>query len=146
MAVPCGCAVIVPVCVSLLLSFVASPITSAPVRGVAPDLIAHYDTNADVFRCLDGSKSIQTGRVNDEYCDCFDGSDEPGRSRKRMLQCMLRRTHCNSVSCLQARPPVAMVAFIVAIEVTSQDRSTPRLSMTVSAVGPATHISCCKSS
>lgn len=32
------------------------------------------------FLCLDGSSSIPYSFVNDDYCDCFDGSDEPGTS------------------------------------------------------------------
>ena len=32
------------------------------------------------FRCHDNSKSIDVKKVNDDYCDCADGSDEPGTS------------------------------------------------------------------
>ena len=33
-----------------------------------------------VFVCFDGSASIPGNAVNDDYCDCNDGSDEPGTS------------------------------------------------------------------
>lgn len=38
-----------------------------------------YDPQKD-FSCLDGSKLIPFSFVNDDYCDCKDGSDEPGTS------------------------------------------------------------------
>ncbi|EIW62173.1 endoplasmic reticulum protein [Trametes versicolor FP-101664 SS1] len=56
---------------------------SEPLRGVSPDLIARYDpaqASSDVWECLDGSKTIDWSAVNDDFCDCADGSDEPGTS------------------------------------------------------------------
>lgn len=38
-----------------------------------------YDPTRD-FNCLDGSGTIPFAYVNDDYCDCQDGSDEPGTS------------------------------------------------------------------
>jgi len=39
--------------------------------------VALYDPDQD-FRCFDGSHTIPFAHVNDDYCDCMDGSDEPG--------------------------------------------------------------------
>ncbi|KAL3101136.1 hypothetical protein niasHS_001596 [Heterodera schachtii] len=48
-------------------------------RGVSPQLAPLYQTRSQ-FECLDGKKSIPFEQVNDDYCDCADGSDEPGTS------------------------------------------------------------------
>ena len=37
--------------------------------------------NTKTFTCKDGSLTLPIQRVNDEYCDCPDGSDEPGTCR-----------------------------------------------------------------
>ncbi|KAI0773737.1 endoplasmic reticulum protein [Fomes fomentarius] len=54
------------------------------LRGVSPDLVARYaptkQGSAETWQCLDGSKSIDWSAVNDDFCDCPDGSDEPGTS------------------------------------------------------------------
>lgn len=48
------------------------------MKGIHPDLRAQY--RADTFKCLDGSQTIPRDWVNDDFCDCPDGSDEPGTS------------------------------------------------------------------
>jgi len=37
-----------------------------------------YQRHSSKFQCLDGSKKIPNEYVNDNFCDCKDGSDEPG--------------------------------------------------------------------
>ncbi|KAL2101543.1 hypothetical protein ACEWY4_003304 [Coilia grayii] len=46
-------------------------------RGVPLTKRQFYEENKP-FTCLDGSRTIPFDRVNDDYCDCKDGSDEPG--------------------------------------------------------------------
>uniref|UniRef100_A0A8C9B7L3 Glucosidase 2 subunit beta n=1 Tax=Phocoena sinus TaxID=42100 RepID=A0A8C9B7L3_PHOSS len=38
----------------------------------------HFYDESKPFTCLDGSASVPFDQVNDDYCDCKDGSDEPG--------------------------------------------------------------------
>ncbi|KAI0829300.1 endoplasmic reticulum protein [Trametes gibbosa] len=58
--------------------------SSGQLRGVPPDLVARYSSvrkgSSEIWECLDGSKTINWSAVNDDYCDCPDGSDEPGTS------------------------------------------------------------------
>ncbi|KAJ3790593.1 glucosidase II beta subunit-like-domain-containing protein [Lentinula aff. detonsa] len=47
--------------------------------GVPPDSISKYvPSKSNTWTCLDGSKEIPWDYVNDDACDCADGSDEPG--------------------------------------------------------------------
>ncbi|XP_048198222.1 glucosidase 2 subunit beta isoform X2 [Perognathus longimembris pacificus] len=46
-------------------------------RGVSLTNHPFYDESKP-FTCLDGSATIPFDQVNDDYCDCKDGSDEPG--------------------------------------------------------------------
>lgn len=46
-------------------------------RGVSLSNHHFYDASKP-FTCLDGSATIPFDQVNDDYCDCKDGSDEPG--------------------------------------------------------------------
>eukprot|EP01025_Chloroclados_australasicus_P016017 TRINITY_DN1782_c1_g1_i8.p1 TRINITY_DN1782_c1_g1~~TRINITY_DN1782_c1_g1_i8.p1 ORF type:complete len:581 (-),score=115.58 TRINITY_DN1782_c1_g1_i8:515-2137(-) len=49
-------------------------------RGVSEEYFQRYAGNNGQFSCFDNSKTIPIKWVNDDYCDCFDGSDEPGTS------------------------------------------------------------------
>ncbi|XP_057203208.1 glucosidase 2 subunit beta isoform X2 [Triplophysa rosa] len=77
-ALTCG----IMTCVHLLLTLVFTVSLGTPVeihrpRGVPLTKRQFYEENKP-FTCLDGSKTIPFDRVNDDYCDCKDGSDEPG--------------------------------------------------------------------
>nr|XP_014342786.1 PREDICTED: glucosidase 2 subunit beta [Latimeria chalumnae] len=62
---------------SLLLSFLScSAVEVKRPRGVSLSNLHFYDESKP-FTCLDGSRTISADRVNDDYCDCRDGSDEP---------------------------------------------------------------------
>ncbi|KAJ6657652.1 hypothetical protein lerEdw1_002153 [Lerista edwardsae] len=51
----------------------------------------HFYDESKPFTCLDGSATIAFDRVNDDYCDCKDGSDEPGTAA-----CPNGRFHCSN--------------------------------------------------
>lgn len=71
----------------LSLSSVPTQASSSPeVKGVHPSLYPKYvPTSSALWSCLDGSRSISWSAVNDDYCDCPDGSDEPGASTPSRL-------------------------------------------------------------
>ncbi|MCJ1391393.1 hypothetical protein MMC18_004257 [Xylographa bjoerkii] len=59
--------------------FVAAAEVSRP-RGVGPEFAKFYKSQ-DSFTCLSNpSIKLSLSNVNDDYCDCPDGSDEPGTS------------------------------------------------------------------
>ena len=47
-------------------------------RGIAPHQRSLYE--GELFKCDDSSVLIPRDRINDDYCDCADGTDEPGTS------------------------------------------------------------------
>ena len=62
----------------LLLGVAAAAAAAATPRGVSEAQADQYALAGGKFKCLDGSKTIPAKQVNDNYCDCPDGSDEPG--------------------------------------------------------------------
>ena len=58
--------------------------------GVHPSLLASYRAS-DRFSCDDGRVVLDPSKINDEYCDCADGMDEPGTSA-----CANGRFHCRN--------------------------------------------------
>jgi protein kinase C substrate 80K-H len=67
----------------LLLLALSSQVANALDKtfGVPPDLVSKYVPTRGKWKCLDGSKEIPWDFVNDDSCDCLDGSDEPGAYR-----------------------------------------------------------------
>jgi len=64
--------------------------SQATVRGSQPTNLDRY--RGTQFTCADGSLTLPMSMVNDDYCDCNDGSDEPGTSacRKGVFYCANR--------------------------------------------------------
>lgn len=69
--------IIIPLTTSAAISAQAS---TDKLRGVLPARRDVYTpTNAGTWKCLSGDKEIAWSKVNDDFCDCPDGSDEPGK-------------------------------------------------------------------
>jgi len=75
---------VVASCLSAIESKVPRP------RGV-PISKASFYQGSDKFKCFDGHASIPLKFVNDDYCDCSDGSDEPGTAA-----CSNGKFHCTN--------------------------------------------------
>lgn len=63
---------------------VVASFSSDDLIGVAPQDEVYYkelwSSGGGSVECRDGSKSFTQARLNDDFCDCFDGTDEPGTS------------------------------------------------------------------
>ncbi|KAL2612424.1 hypothetical protein R1flu_024116 [Riccia fluitans] len=70
------CIVYFLVNVGAILLFATESGAVPNLRGVAPQDEKYYQTA--VIKCRDGSKSFSQERLNDDFCDCADGTDEPG--------------------------------------------------------------------
>ncbi|XP_022754375.1 glucosidase 2 subunit beta-like isoform X2 [Durio zibethinus] len=70
----------------LLVLFIASFFRSAscspkyPFLGISPQDEKFYKPSSDSIKCKDGSKKFSKSQLNDDFCDCPDGTDEPGTS------------------------------------------------------------------
>ncbi|CAB58410.1 glucosidase II beta subunit [Schizosaccharomyces pombe] len=65
----------------LLISSLYTVNAANDLRGVASDKSDLYKPDAKGnWKCLGSDKLISFNQVNDDYCDCPDGSDEPGTS------------------------------------------------------------------
>ncbi|XXG50935.1 hypothetical protein AAC387_Pa02g4826 [Persea americana] len=70
---------------SLLLAFfclisvaVSAFALSNDLLGLAPQDVGYYEY--EMIKCKDGSKEFKKEQLNDDFCDCPDGTDEPGTS------------------------------------------------------------------
>ncbi|MED6160254.1 Glucosidase 2 subunit beta [Stylosanthes scabra] len=62
----------------LLFASAASSLSHPSLLGVHPQDEKYY--SSEIIKCKDGSKSFSKDRLNDNFCDCPDGTDEPGTS------------------------------------------------------------------
>ncbi|KDD75177.1 subunit beta of glucosidase II-like protein [Helicosporidium sp. ATCC 50920] len=74
-----------------MLGVSIAPALCYSLRGVAPEVLVRYETAGETFTCFDGQKSVSIAKVNDDYCDCADGSDEPSTSA-----CSRGHFHCEN--------------------------------------------------
>uniref|UniRef100_J3L447 Glucosidase II beta subunit N-terminal domain-containing protein n=1 Tax=Oryza brachyantha TaxID=4533 RepID=J3L447_ORYBR len=79
-----------PATLSFLLLVASAAVAAPPLLGVAPQDEAYF--TPDIIACRDGLGSFPKSRLNDGYCDCSDGTDEPGTSA-----CPEGRFYCGNV-------------------------------------------------
>ncbi|XP_019449053.1 PREDICTED: glucosidase 2 subunit beta [Lupinus angustifolius] len=60
----------------ILLASAACCLSHPSLIGVHPLDERYY--SSEVIKCKDGSKSFSRDHLNDNFCDCPDGTDEPG--------------------------------------------------------------------
>ncbi|CAA0829031.1 Glucosidase 2 subunit beta [Striga hermonthica] len=60
----------------------ASSSPADSLLGVSPEDLSYYKglSSTGTIYCKDGSKKFSKSQFNDDFCDCPDGSDEPGTS------------------------------------------------------------------
>lgn len=86
------------ICIALLISpfifgsvFSSSSPLKHPLLGIAPEDEKYYKASSDWIKCKDGSKKFSKTQLNDDFCDCPDGTDEPGTSA-----CPLGKFYCRN--------------------------------------------------
>jgi hypothetical protein len=69
---------------SLLVSTLITAASAIDLKGVPPSQVDAYKipipgSSPPRWKCLNSSQEIPHSAVNDNYCDCEDGTDEPGK-------------------------------------------------------------------
>ena len=100
-------------CLAVLGFLYSAKATSTLLRGVDPAFAASYSPQQGSFTCLDGGSQISTDRLNDDYCDCVDGSDEPGMLRSKVeakIQAVASRNETSDI-CTAGTSACALGSF-----------------------------------
>lgn len=77
-----------------------------PFRGLNPNIdtsVYAAAIEAGTFTCLSGGAPIPASRINDDYCDCADGSDEPGTSACNLATFYCENKGYNSMTLFASR-------------------------------------------
>ncbi|KAL8483906.1 hypothetical protein ACS0TY_026552 [Phlomoides rotata] len=82
---------------------------SRPPIGVHSLDTKYYE--AELVKCKDGSKSFTRDCLNDNFCDCTDGTDEPGTSA-----CLSGRFYCRNTG---STPRFLFSSHIAVMKVTN---------------------------
>ncbi|XP_057997146.1 glucosidase 2 subunit beta isoform X2 [Hevea brasiliensis] len=61
-------------------SIAKSAVPKDQFLGIPPQDENYYKISSETIKCKDGSKKFTKAQLNDDFCDCPDGSDEPGTS------------------------------------------------------------------
>ncbi|KAK1411059.1 hypothetical protein QVD17_37603 [Tagetes erecta] len=88
-----------------MLVFRSAVVLSENILGVAPEDEAYYKGlfTSGTIKCKDGSKTFTKAQLNDDFCDCSDGTDEPGTSACPAGKFYCRNTGHNPVSIFSSR-------------------------------------------
>ncbi|KAM7279745.1 hypothetical protein ACFE04_006879 [Oxalis oulophora] len=78
--------------VVVLLACRSTATLNDPFYGISPQDEKYYKSSGDTIKCRDGSKKFTISQLNDDFCDCPDGSDEPGTSA-----CPNGKMYCKNV-------------------------------------------------
>ncbi|XP_044466437.1 glucosidase 2 subunit beta [Mangifera indica] len=78
--------ILISICFQVLFVHCKSP----SIIGVHPLDESYF--SSEIIKCKDGSKSFTRDRLNDNFCDCIDGTDEPGTSA-----CPAGKFYCRNV-------------------------------------------------
>ncbi|KAL9012424.1 MAG: hypothetical protein Q9173_002810 [Seirophora scorigena] len=79
-------------------------------RGIGPEHAKFYKS-PDIFTCISNpSVTISVSQINDDYCDCPDGSDEPGTSACSYLS-DLSPSYVSDLSSDNASRSIALPGF-----------------------------------
>jgi hypothetical protein len=79
-----------------LFSILFLVIQSEHILGSSPETQSKFIKKDGKFQCFNGNKIIPFERVNDDYCDCPDGSDEPGTNACSHLENI--KFYCKNVN------------------------------------------------
>ncbi|KAL9026876.1 MAG: hypothetical protein Q9196_004520 [Gyalolechia fulgens] len=98
--------------VPLLITAAQAVLATEPSRprGVSPEHAKFYKAS-DSFTCISNpSTTLSSSQINDDYCDCPDGSDEPGTAACSYLS-DLSPSYANDLSSDNASRSIALPGF-----------------------------------